>query len=83
MSKILKFSLKNHKNVEFISLENDGPKYEMVCTDDDDFAQRSRHEQNNEPLNYRRARVLCSYDAKDNTELNLVANEVNLLIFKN
>lgn len=26
--------------------------------------------------NYQRARVLCSYDAKDGTELNLTANEV-------
>lgn len=28
-----------------------------------------------------RARVLCSYDAKDHTELNLSANEVSYLQF--
>lgn len=27
-----------------------------------------------------RARVLCSYDAKDSTELNLSANEVNKIV---
>lgn len=27
-----------------------------------------------------RARVLCSYDAKDSTELNLIANEVGSMI---
>ena len=30
---------------------------------------------------YKRARVLCSYDAKDGTELNLTANEVFLMLF--
>jgi hypothetical protein len=30
-----------------------------------------------EPSNYQRARVLCSYDAPNNTELNLIANEVS------
>lgn len=29
---------------------------------------------------YKRARVLCSYDAKDGTELNLTANEVFLML---
>lgn len=29
----------------------------------------------------KRARVLCSYDAKDGTELNLTANEVCILIY--
>jgi hypothetical protein len=61
--------------MKLFSLGGDGPKYEIVCADDDEFAQKNKHSQNSEP-NYQRARVLCSYDAKDNTELNLVANEV-------
>jgi hypothetical protein len=32
-----------------------------------------------EQFNFNRARVLCSYDAKDNSELNLIANEVVFL----
>lgn len=32
--------------------------------------------------NQRRARVLCSYDAKDATELNLTGNEVSLILLK-
>lgn len=52
----------------------DAPKYEIVVTDD---GEEQRHANIAEPLHYQRARVLCSYDAKDNSELNLVANEVN------
>lgn len=33
--------------------------------------------------NQRRARVLCSYDAKDATELNLTGNEVIVILIKN
>jgi endophilin-B len=61
---------------ELASLGGDGPKYEIVCPDDDEYGQKNRHDPNSEPANYQRARVLGSYDAKDNTELNLVANEV-------
>ncbi|XP_070503007.1 endophilin-B1 isoform X2 [Chironomus tepperi] len=52
----------------------DAPKYEIVVTDEAD----SHRNINLQPegLHYQRARVLCSYDAKDNSELNLVANEV-------
>lgn len=64
----------------------DAPKYEPVTLDDD--SESNSYNIQVEPLNYRRARVLCSYDAKDNSELNLVANEVrrrinliNFLIF--
>lgn len=32
-------------------------------------------------VQFRRARVLCSYDAKDGTELNLNANEVSNFSF--
>ena len=49
-------------------------KYEIVV---DDEAESHRNINTHpEPLHYQRARVLCSYDAKDNSELNLVANEV-------
>lgn len=55
------------------SLGGDGPRYEIVCTDDES-SQGNSHQ---EPSNYQRARVLCSYDAKDQSELNLIANEVS------
>lgn len=57
------------------SLGGDGPKYEIVCTD---FEYELERQDTMEQMNYRRARVLCSYDAKDSTELNLVANEVEI-----
>lgn len=53
----------------------DAPKYEPVGLEDESEPTNGFNIQV-EPLNYRRARVLCSYDAKDNSELNLVANEV-------
>lgn len=59
------------------SLGGDGPKYEIVCADDD--LESSRNDSQQEPSNYQRARVLCSYDAKDQSELNLIANEVRSL----
>lgn len=66
-----------NQNINFYtdSLEGDGPKYEIVC---EDFETNSNGNTNHppEPLSYKRARVLCSYDAKDSSELNLVANEV-------
>lgn len=57
----------------------DAPRYEPVALDDEH--EMTNNHNRNEPLNYKRARVLCSYDAKDNSELNLVANEVNKLFF--
>lgn len=60
-----------------ISLDG-GPKFEMVCVEDFDEISPVL----NEPLVYQRARVLCSYDAKDNSELNLVANEVSSMSFQ-
>lgn len=54
------------------SLEG-GPKYEMVYMEDMD----EKTPVQNEPFVYQRARVLCSYDAKDTSELNLIANEVS------
>lgn len=54
----------------------DAPRYEPVAFDDD-VDMTNNHNIQVEPLNYKRARVLCSYDAKDNSELNLVANEVS------
>lgn len=53
----------------------DAPKYEIVVTDEE--AESNRNILQPEGLHYQRARVLCSYDAKDNSELNLVANEVS------
>ena len=61
------------------SLEGDGPKYEMVCVEDIDESRDDNAP--HEPLNYQRARVLVSYDAKDSTELNLIANEVSETFF--
>ena len=55
-------------------MEGDGPRYEIVCDIDSD----SNKNLSSEPLEYFRARVLCSYDAKDHTELNLIANEVGI-----
>ena len=54
----------------------DAPKYEIVVTDEEADSHRNINLQP-EGLHYQRARVLCSYDAKDNSELNLVANEVS------
>lgn len=54
----------------------DVPRYEPVAGIEDEYEMANNHNIQAEPLNYRRARVLCSYDAKDNSELNLVANEV-------
>ena len=48
--------------------------YEIVCEDENTGAEANT---SGEP-NYRRARVLCSYDAQDGTELSLQANEVCL-----
>lgn len=56
------------------SLGGDGPRYEIVVDEDES----SRHSNTSE-LHYQRARVLCSYDAKDSSELNLIANEVRVL----
>lgn len=70
------FVKKNHKRNKFPHDSLDCG-YESVCVDDD--SNRNLNVQA-EPLNYQRARVLCSYDAKDNTELNLIANEVSLMI---
>lgn len=53
----------------------DAPRYEPVGLDDE--CESNSYNIQVEPLNYKRARVLCSYDAKDNSELNLVANEVS------
>lgn len=60
--------------LSFLSMDGDGPKYEVVIEDENDHNNLSNVPA--EPLNYQRARVLCSYDAKDNSELNLLANEV-------
>lgn len=65
----------NKTNFHTNSLDCDGPKYESVCVDD--FESNRNIIVQAEPLNYQRARVLCSYDAKDNSELNLIANEVS------
>ena len=43
----------------------------------------NRNQQDNATNEMKRARVLCSYDAKDHTELNLNANEVSLLLSSN
>ncbi|CRL07394.1 CLUMA_CG020367, isoform B [Clunio marinus] len=64
----------NELQKELSSLGGDGPKYEVMCVDDE--IDSNRNDIQTEPLNYQRARVLCSYDAKDNLELNLIANEV-------
>lgn len=48
----------------------------MVCVDD--MVETRQNNAQQEPLDYQRARVLCSYDAKDISELNLIANEVSL-----
>jgi endophilin-B1 len=53
-----------------------GGGYEIVCADDSFDSNRNNVQQ--EPSNYQRARVLCSYDAKDQTELNLINNEVSI-----
>lgn len=54
----------------------DGPRYEIVFDDDNESSRNSNAA--TEPLHYQRARVLCSYDAKDSSELNLIANEVSI-----
>ena len=59
----------------------DAPRYEPVAGLEDEYEMANNHNLQTEPLNYRRARVLCSYDAKDNSELNLVANEVKIYWF--
>ena len=46
--------------------------YEIVCDEEETGAGANTSGQ----LKYRRARVLCSYDARDGTELSLQANEV-------
>lgn len=74
MTQALRKSKTKHKFLHD-SLEGDGPKYEIVC-DETDASSGSNNNLHPEPLSYVRARVLCSYDAKDNSELNLVANEV-------
>ena len=51
--------------------------YEIVCSEDDENDPSRHRNIQTEPINYQRARVLCSYDAKDNSELNLIANEVS------
>lgn len=76
----MKMKLKNtEKQTQFMcSLGGDGPKYEFVSMDDEEYGeQQHRSNIKSEPLSYQRARVLCSYDAKDNTELNLIGNEVS------
>lgn len=66
------------KTTQFMcSLGGDGPKYEFVSMDDEEYGENHRSNKNSEPLSYQRARVLCSYDAKDSTELNLIGNEVS------
>lgn len=75
MKKICKFL-----NSSSLGGGGDAPRYEPVGLDDD-LEMTNNHNIQAEPLNYKRARVLCSYDAKDNSELNLVANEVSLVNF--
>lgn len=54
--------------------------YEPVGIPDE----KDQHTLNPDGSSMKRARVLCSYDAKDGTELNLTANEVSfVLIFLN
>lgn len=67
----------NQNQFSHASLSGDGPKYEMVCVEENNEGRDKNVPE--EALNYQRARVLCSYDAKDNTELNLTANEVSCL----
>lgn len=43
----------------------------------DDKLTPGQHQSNAEPVNMKRARVLCSYDASGSNELNLTANEVS------
>lgn len=72
---------RNHKQ-KLCSLGGPQP-YVPVGLDSDDASSAthqsaaSSHYNNKVPKNQRRARVLCSYDAKDATELNLSGNEVN------
>ena len=76
--KKMKFENTETKKTQFMcSLGGDGPKYEFVSMDDEEYGEQHRSNKNSEPLSYQRARVLCSYDAKDNTELNLIGNEVS------
>lgn len=44
--------------------------------DEDELSGRTNNIELGVNLGYKRARVLCSYDAKDGTELNLTSNEV-------
>ena len=58
------------------SLGGSQPYIPVAGYDDEDLMNAGSS--NNIEMNsgYQRARVLCSYDAKDGTELNLTANEV-------
>lgn len=70
-------SLGGHQPYVPIGLNDDKPKNQSNVS----ATGNSCNNQNNSGLQNewkQRARVLCSYDAKDSTELNLSANEVNI-----
>lgn len=60
-----------------------GPQpYVPVQGLDDDSASNNAGTVDLNGVQFRRARVLCSYDAKDGTELNLAANEVSFYLLR-
>lgn len=61
---------------ELTSLGGPQPYVPVAGYEDEDLAGRMNNIDMGGNLGYKRARVLCSYDAKDGTELNLTSNEV-------
>ncbi|XP_055533554.1 endophilin-B1 isoform X3 [Wyeomyia smithii] len=61
---------------ELASLGGPQPYIPVAGYEEDESNHRANNIELGGNLGYKRARVLCSYDAKDGTELNLTSNEV-------